>query len=84
MYQITLLHTSSPDSSGTVVRTTHPDFLLHDTIEVVWPLNLVVGTSINVILVRTRARYLAHWMTNSPDLAYQFTYGVVMQLPSSW
>lgn len=83
MSRITLLHTSPPYASGTVVQTAHPDFLLHDTVEVSWPLNPTIGGTINVVLLREKARYLADWVTNGPDLAYQFTYEVIMQLPSS-
>ncbi|WP_407572905.1 hypothetical protein [Deinococcus altitudinis] len=84
MQQITLLHTSPPYSSGTVVQTTHPVFLLHDTVEVSWPLNPVIGAQLKVVLTRQKERYLADWVADDPGQAYQFTYAVITQLPTVW
>ena len=81
MHQIILLHTSPSSSFGTVVQTTHADFLLHDTVEVSWPLNPIIGAPINVVLMHGQERYLASWITDKPPLLNQYTYAVLMQLP---
>jgi len=84
MHQITLFHTGPPYASGTVVQTTHADFLLHDTVGLSWPLNPNVSGMINVVLLQKKERYLAHWITDGPPLLNQHIYTVVVQLPKVW
>lgn len=82
-YDITLLHISPPYSAGTVVRTTHPEFLLDGAVRVTWPLTPIRGTSVNVVLTHQERRYLAEWVREMPGVSNQLTYAILLTLPQS-
>lgn len=83
-YDITLLHTSPSYSAGTVLHTTHPDFSLHDAVEVSWPLTPITGTAVNVVLTHQQQRYLAEWVRELPTIINQLTYAIILTLPQKW
>jgi hypothetical protein len=83
MPRTTLLHTCPRFTLGNVCRSTHPDFVLRQLVEVSWPLMPATGPDIAVILSIGARRYLAHWTPTAEAIPVERSYTPILRLPAT-